>query len=218
MRRPSFFASATTHRSTTSPRRSAPGRGAASGSVFFGGTVFVGGTLRGAALIALALAGGCDPDCADPGRIDGIWSVRGNATNDAAELKITQESSQDITINEPELVYGVFANGPSSWDVKYVPANGKYTIIIAEQTFKATHEPDADNCNAFALRFSGDFAADDGAEHQFDWQGNLTWSGDEMGGTFAYDDTWTLDGAAGTITIPKGELIAQRGSDTGGAQ
>lgn len=193
MHRPKFLPP-----SSTPPRRHP--------SVAFGGVAF-----RSLALVGLTLLGACDPDCADPGRIDGLWSVRSNSTNDAAELKINQGEVN----NETELAYGIFANGESSWDVKYVPSNSKYTIIIAEQTFKATHEPDVDNCNAFALRISGDFVADDGAEHQFDWQGDLTWSGEQMGGTFIYDGSWTLDGATGTITIPKGELIAQRGSDSG---
>lgn len=165
--------------------------------------------------LVAVVATGCDPDCADPSRIDGLWSMSANSSTDAASLTVAQGAE---SIDDVALLWGILPNGESTWDLKYIPANQSYTLIVGDQSYRATQEADADNCNRMKLRFSGDWASDYGAAHQFDWRGDLTWSGDEIGGTFTYEDTWTVDGAAGTISIPAGEIRGQRGAsaaDTG---
>ncbi len=164
-------------------------------------------------LAALALAAaGCDPDCADPARIDGVWSMTAHAADETADLTVAQGAE---TIDDVALLWGIMPNGESTWGLKYIPANANYTLIIGDESYTATQEADADNCNRMKRRFSGSWDSDYGATHQFDWRGDLMWAGDELGGTFVYGDTWTRGSAAGTIEIPAGEIRGRRGASGG---
>lgn len=157
------------------------------------------------ALLTAALAlPACDPDCADAERLDGLWSVALGPADDQAAFTVAQGEVSD----ERALLWEALANGTREWELTHVPASDRTTVIVGDQTFRATREQGAENCNELALRFSGTWKGE--AEHRFDLRTDLVWRGDSMAGTFTYSDTWTLDGAAGTLEIPTGELTARR--------
>jgi hypothetical protein len=161
-------------------------------------------------LTALLCLPACDPDCADPARLDGLWQVAMGPADGRASLTVAQGDIAD----ERALLWATLANGTREWEITHVPASGRTTVLVGEQTFRATREQGADNCNELALRFSGTWQGE--AEHSFDWRGDLVWRGDTMAGTFTYRDTWVKDGAAGSVEIPLGELTARRlDGDTG---
>lgn len=161
-------------------------------------------------LPALLCLPACDPDCADPARLDGLWAVAMGPADDQAALTVAQGDVPD----ERALLWESLANGTREWEITHVPASGRTTVLIGDQTFRATREQGADNCNELAVRFSGTWQGE--AEHRFDLRTDLVWRGDTMAGTFTYSDSWALGGAAGTVEIPLGELTARRvQGDTG---
>ena len=163
-----------------------------------------------ALLSAVVVLPSCAPDCAEPARLDGVWTVALGPADDQAALTVAQGTVPD----ERTLLWEALANGTREWELTHVPASGRTTVLVGDQTYRATREQGADNCNEMALRFSGTWQGE--AEHRFDLRTDVVWRGDSMAGTFTYSDTWSLEGAAGTLEIPAGELTARRVTDDSG--
>ncbi len=167
-------------------------------------------------------AAGCDADCGNPARLDGSYRVHENTTS--VDGWTVTGFDEDQTDEQTTLLYGVFANGLSTWDLKYVPADKGFRVTVDGQQYDASYTPAQDNCNRFDLAFEGLWTnPENGATHQFTWDGQLVWTGDELGGSFVYEDAWGLDGSTGTVTIPDGEIratlkagAAASSDDTGG--
>lgn len=163
------------------------------------------------ALLSAGLAlPACDPDCADPARLDGLWEVALGPADDRAALTVAQGEVHD----ERALLWAALPNGTRGWELTHVPASGRTTVLVEGQTYRATREQGAENCNELALRFSGTWQGE--AEHRFDLRAQLVWRGESMAGTYSYSDTWTQEGAAGTLEIPLGELTARRAAGDSG--
>ena len=165
-------------------------------------------------LTSLVLTG-CDADCGDPARIDGLYTVQSNVVSE--DWVVTGYAEDDFE-DRTNLLYGIFANGSSTWRVRSQPSAGGYQFVIDGQQFDAQATPSAENCNVLDVQMQGAWSnPENGAVHQFDWQGELVWTGDELGGSFSYEDEWGLDDTNGTISIPRGEIRAtlSGGDDTG---
>ena len=168
---------------------------------------------------------GCNSECEDPGRIDGDYAVFSNTASDdwtITGFSVEQEEEQTALLNS------VFANGRSEWDLKYIPGNTSFQLSLNDQPFTALYTQDTESCNSFLLKFSGTYTTDIDSIHQFSWEGELSYFGAKLGGTFSYRDDWTQtiqedDGNGGTqnvplngtLTIIDGEFNASSKQDTG---
>ena len=159
---------------------------------------------------ALALAG-CNNECDDPTRIEGQWAMFGNATSTDWQVTGFTEAEREAG-DEAKLLNNVFANGWSTWDIRYTPGRDSYAIDIDGQTFEAKHSASEQSCNRIDLELAGIFVSDGGSIHDFAMEVEVVWTGDEMAGSWAYADTWTLDGRNGAINIPAGELHGSTGA------
>lgn len=170
--------------------------------------------MRPVALLAIsALAAACDADCGDPARMDGAWSTWSNVTDAST---VTGENLEDYPFEE------ALFNGWTDWQLKWVPGAKSFQLAVDEEPFTATYAEEASSCNAFNLDFSGTWETAEGTRHDFRWEGNLRYYGDELGGTFSYADEWYTSGsggASGTIVVPEAEFTASppESVDTTGA-
>ena len=108
----------------------------------------------------------------------------------------------------------VFANGRSEWELKYIPGNTSFQLSLDDQPFTASYTQDTDACNSFLLKFSGTYTTEVDSIHQFSWEGELSYFGTKLGGTFSYTDDWTQtiqqdDGSGGHGGRHLDELLAQ---------
>ena len=168
-------------------------------------------------LLALTLIG-CDPDCGDTSRMDGDYVVWSHVA--VTDDLITGSNSEDYPYRD------IFVNGWSEWSLKYIPSKQSFQLSIDGQAFEGAYEPDPNNCNNFSLLFQGTYSTDADTAHSFLWQGDLSYLGVHIAGTFTYQDNWTDlgTGIQGSLDIPSGELTAtlrteiSQGSatDTGG--
>ncbi len=165
---------------------------------------------------SLLFTAGCDADCGNPARLDGTYTVTANTINDDWSVSGFTEDEGD---EEVQHLYGVFANGSSTWQLKHIPADDGFRVTIDGQQFAASYTPTDANCNRFELALSGAWTnPNNGATHQFSWVGDLVWTGDALGGDFTYEDEWGLDGRTGSVAIPSGEVkgtLGGGGADTG---
>ena len=154
------------------------------------------------------LFAGCDPDCDNPKRLDGAYAVFSNT--------IEHTPAADAIPDEYP-IGDVFYNGHSSWDFRYIPSAAGFDLTIDGQLFSASFEPSDENCNAFAMGFSGTYVSQGGGTHDFTWLGDLVYFGSHLGGTFEYSAAWS-DVASGTQghVAATGEMNGTLGdSDTG---
>lgn len=166
-------------------------------------------------LAPLGLVVGCDADCSNAARMDGVYTVEANVTAD--DWVVTGWEANEQTDQTTHL-YGLFVNGSSTWELRNQPSAGGVRVTIDGQQFDAPLTVSDDNCNAFTLELAGQWNnPENGATHQFAWVGDLVWTGDALGGTWSYDDQWGLDGRTGSVSISKGELQASLRGGGGGA-
>ena len=192
-------------------------------------------------LLLLAMFGACDADCDNPGRVNGsyavfhdVLNVGDSATEDSGTAKA--EGGKAVADNYDSVSYSTFINGWTHWDLTWSSGTGKVAIIandakermgdpgaVIGDTFTWTGSLAAteDNCNTFDLSVKGTWSTSLDTDHSFKYDAQLTWTGDGMGGTYTYSDTYTqgdnLDPVGG-ITNAKGEafFVAQGdGFDTG---
>ncbi|MFT5680678.1 MAG: hypothetical protein ACI8RZ_001584 [Myxococcota bacterium] len=163
-------------------------------------------------LLALTLMG-CDPDCGDTSRMDGdyvVWS-HSAVTDDL----VTGTNTADYPFRQ------IFVNGWSEWTIKYIPSKQSFQLSVDGQAYEGTYEPDPNNCNNFSLVFQGTYSTEADTAHSFLWQGDLSYLGVHIAGTFTYKDNWTdlATGVQGSLEIPAGELTATLRSEVseGGA-
>lgn len=151
------------------------------------------------ALGLLLGATGCDPDCGNPARIDGTYEVWQNVIDsDAVSGENLSAYPYDDTI----------FNGGSEWTVKWVPGASSFQLAINGQPFTGTYSESETSCNTFDMVVEGDYPTEAGSTHALVWEGQLTWFGDELAGSFSYQDTWeneTTDGS-GSINVPEGNF------------
>jgi hypothetical protein len=179
-----------------------------------------GGFMRNAlwALCPLLLASGCDAECDEPGRIDGEYAAFSNAATDGWSIT---GFSDDETDEQIVLLDGIFANGWSEWELKYIPGKTDFQLELDGQPYTADYVQNETTCNSFLLSFSGSYTTDVNSLHEFSWEGDLSYFGSHLGGTYSYTDSWTQtlfeeDDAgeeqstqySGTITILDGEFRA----------
>ena len=160
------------------------------------------------ALMAAPLAGGCDPDCDNPSRLDGRHSVWSN---------VVEHTPAADAIPGEYPVGDIFYNGHSEWRLRYVQNQRAFDLELDEQAYQAVFEQDDNNCNAFQLSFEGVYVSPGGTQHTFTWDGDLVYFGSHMGGTFEYASDWS-DVATSTSghVWTVGELRSSTtGSDTG---
>ena len=177
------------------------------------------------ALISLCiglLSAGCDAECDEPGRIDGHYATFSNAATDDWEITGLSVDQDD---EQMALLGAIFANGWSEWELNYIPGNTNFQLDLDGQPYTATYVQDETTCNSFTLSFSGTYTTDINSVHQFSWEGEMSYLGTHLGGTFSYTATYTRtilgeDGESstqlnGTITILDGEIRASDHDDTG---
>ena len=162
--------------------------------------------LLGSALLLSVFAGGCNPDCQDPGRINGEYAVFSNATSEAWTSTSTLTDLED----QSALLGGLFANGDSAWTLQYVPSSSSYAVIIDDQRFVGEPTSSEGSCNLVQLDLGGVYTSAVGSVHTFTWSGELLWSGERLDGTFSYADTWTWEDDSGAVDIPDGQLQGER--------
>jgi hypothetical protein len=158
--------------------------------------------------IALAglLAMGCNPDCDDPGRVNGAYTVFSNAASeDWAATGLPPEPP-----DQAALLGGILANGEGEWALQYTPNAAAYAVEIEGQRFLAEVAEAEEGCNLLVLEMSGVWTSEVGSVHTFTWSGELLWSGERLDGTTTYADTWTWGDLSGTIDIPDGQLRGER--------
>jgi hypothetical protein len=148
----------------------------------------------------IAFLAACASECKDPSRINGTYSV-----------------FSSVSTHDPEDAgefpsYVPFYNGTRSWELRYVPDSGNFSVLIDGQQFEARYTEDDANCNRFELVlpkavYSGDATeVGDTAEvtstHTIAWTGELVWQGDALSGTYSATDTWEdTEGNSGTMTV-----------------
>ncbi len=135
-------------------------------------------------LVALApvLALGCDPDCDNPNRLDGLHNVWAN---------VVEHTPSPGAIPEEYPVDEIFYNGHSEWRLRYVQNQRAFDLELDGQQYRADYRKNPDNCNAFDLAFEGVYVSPSGAQHSFEWKGDLVYFGTHMGGTFEYISDWS---------------------------
>ena len=134
-------------------------------------------------LAAIILAStGCDPDCGDPARIDGTYEVSQNV------LDANAVSGENLSAyHTGDTIF----NGTSDWTIKWVPGASSFQMAINGQPYTGSYTESDASCNTFNMVVEGAYPTDAGSEHTFTWDGDLTWFGDELAGSFSYADTWT---------------------------
>ena len=158
--------------------------------------------------LAAPLATGCDPDCDNPNRLDGLHNVWSN---------VVEHTPSPDAIPDEYPVGEVFYNGHSEWRLRYVQNQRAFDLELNDQQYNAQYRKDADNCNAFRLSFEGVYVTPGGAQHEFEWVGDLVYFGTHIGGTFEYISDWSDlgTGTAGHVWTV-GELRSSTASgDTG---
>ncbi len=163
-------------------------------------------------ILALGLLG-CKGECQPDSRMDGgyaVWSYVTAATEDIGGDNIADYPWP-----------AMFFNGWSEWTLQYIPAQSNVQIELDGQPFTATFYRAPDTCEDFTMSFSGTWLSDWGTRHSFQWDGDLSYQGPQIGGTFTYSDTWSDPeaGTTGSIDIPLGEISMNAGAeigDTGG--
>ena len=174
-------------------------------------------------LLALPFLGACNSECGDPTRVNGTWAVFHQVVN----IPVDDEASVDAGYPS----YEMFVNGWSRWDLTWSAA-GNVTLAITDaaeaqgtygeggkQSFLGTMNAAEGNCNTMQLAFAGDFVTASATTHAFDYLADLTFTGDQLSGTFAYTDTWTATGEdGGGLAGANGQMRAALqtdGFDTG---
>ncbi len=132
--------------------------------------------------VAPLLAAGCDPDCDNPDRLDGLHDVWSN---------VVEHTPAPGAIPDSYPVDEIFYNGHSEWRLKYVQNQRAFDLELDGQRYTATYRKEDDNCNAFRLGFEGVYVSPSGTQHAFQWSGDLVYFGIHMGGTFEYVSDWT---------------------------
>ena len=169
--------------------------------------------MRALFIVLLPLLGGCSSECEDPTRINGTWAMF-HAVQNLVE--------GGATVDDAYPTYEVIPNGWTRWEVTWTAA-GTATIRVtdaaerqgdyggeAEQTYVGTMASSEANCNALHLDVAGDWLAASGSTHTFSYAADLTFTGDGLAGTFAYDDTWTA-----SVTDDEGNAQDVSGALTG---
>ncbi len=152
-------------------------------------------------LLALPFLGACNSECGDPTRVNGAWAVFHQVTN------LGENGEASVDVGYPS--YEVFVNGWSRWDLTWSAAEN-VTLAVTDaserqgtygesgkQTYLGTMKSTEDNCNTMQLAFTGEFVTSSATTHAFDYTADLTFTGEELTGTFAYTDTWTASGEDG---------------------
>ncbi len=159
-------------------------------------------------LVASAqLAAGCDPDCDNASRLDGLHNVWSNVVEHtpAAEAIPSEYPTSEV-----------FYNGHSEWRLRYVQAQQTFDVEVDGQQYSASFQQDSDNCNAFLMAFDGVYVSDSGTQHRFGWSGDLVYFGTHMGGTFEYSADWTdVSTSTSGHVWTEGELRSTTTNDTG---
>ena len=160
-------------------------------------------------LLALLFVG-CDPDCGDTSRMDGEYVVWSHAA--VSDEMVTGDNSEEYPYRH------IFANGWSEWDLKYIPSKQAFQMLVDGQAYEGSYVPSDNNCNSFTLTFQGTYSTDVDTAHSFLWQGDLSYMGVHLAGTYRYEDNWTdpATGLQGNLTIPEGELTATLKSEVSG--
>ena len=158
------------------------------------------------ALAALSLLG-CDPDCDNPSRLNGLHNVWSN---------VVEHNPAPDAIPEEYPVSEIFYNGHSEWQLRYVQAQRSFDVDIDGQKYSADFAQDDDNCNAFTLDLAGTYISAGGTSHDFVWSGDMVYFGTHMGGTFAYESSWTdVNSSTSGHVRTRGELRSSTKDDTG---
>ena len=159
-------------------------------------------------------ASGCDADCDDPSRLSNGYAVYSNFTTDRWELTGFDQEDEDERL---ALLDALFVNGWSEWDLDYLPGQQAFDIFLDGQPYVATYSQDENTCNTFQLSFAGTFTSRENSVHDFKWNGDLSYFGTHLGGTFSYTDSWQTADRSGTMTVKDAEMRAneRRGQDTG---
>ncbi|MCB9758787.1 MAG: hypothetical protein H6739_03025 [Alphaproteobacteria bacterium] len=156
--------------------------------------------------LALAALTGCASECKDPQHINGSYTVFSTATPNE-----TQSTALGVMAT-----YVPFYNGTRDWEIRYVPASGKVTMLIDAQELTANYTEDPTNCNLFQLEvkdgaWSGDATQITDTEpvtsnHSISWTAELVWQGDDLSGSYAVTDNWTKSTAESGTYVGTGYL------------
>lgn len=157
-------------------------------------------------VLASLFAMGCNPDCDDPGRVNGAYTVFSNAASE----DWTASGLPPELPDQAALLGGILANGEGEWALQYTPNAAAYAVEIEGQRFLAEVGESEAGCNLLALEMSGVWTSEVGSVHTFTWSGELLWSDERLDGTYAYADTWAWDDLSGAIDIPDGQLRGER--------
>lgn len=187
------------------------------------------GPLSSWMLCGLALSGvglvGCGSDCDDTTRLDGDWTVDSRVSAETWQVSGFDTTASDDTtadaaaIDQADLLAQLLVNGTKTWSIARSGASDDYTLRVDGQEFDARLVPKKGACNAFDVDFTGTWAGDEGSSHNFTFDGQLTFLGDELTAAWQYSDnfSWEDRAATGTVAIPTGVFSATRASaDSGG--
>jgi hypothetical protein len=156
---------------------------------------------------------GCASECDDGTRLDGTYAAWHALTNADAE--------GGTAVRDPAWpAYEAFVNGWTKWRLDW-SGMGVVAVTITDaaerqgelvegavpQTFTGEMAASDDNCNVLRLTLSGDWDTPSGETLTFSYAADLTFVGEQLNGTFTYDDTMASTGAAG-LTAARGEISA----------
>jgi|GEM_PF-3380241 len=171
------------------------------------------------------LTWGCGSDCDDTTRLDGEWEVYSRVSSEAWQVSGFDTASTNETVaaeaalDQADLLRQLFVNGTTAWTLTRQGETDTYALRVNGQEFEARMVPKKGACNALDLDFAGTWSGSEGSTHNFKFEGQLTFLGDEITGDWKYTDNFSWDDrdAAGTVAIPEGVFSGSRGaSDTGG--
>jgi hypothetical protein len=134
------------------------------------------------AVAALAL-GGCAETCPLPQDAlnQKIWDLFGRVT--------VLEQEQDPAWPAESLPF----NGPHLWTIDWASNDfdgARVIVTIDEQVFEGTGSFDDVECGNFVVTFGGTYAAEDGAEHEFNASARLATLPEGLDGFVEFKSTW----------------------------
>lgn len=190
-------------------------------------------------LPVLALLTGCDSDCENTKRMDGVWAMWhqvGNSPDAGGDSPLTL--SADYPTEQ------LFVNGWSRWKFTRQAASNAVALdvievsektdipgvnrMLSDSSFSGSYTENSDNCNMFDINIKDGYVAsavDDNQvslgsyTHTFEYEAHLLFVGDHIQGSFTYADTFEgQDGggfpASGEISGVTGTVIATLQTDS----
>ncbi len=172
----------------------------------------------------VVLSSGCGSDCDDTTRLDGDWTVASRVATEGWQVtgfdteNTDPETANTAKLDQARLLAQLPVNGTRTWQLARDGESDNYSLRIDGREYDARLISKKGTCNALELSFDGAWDGDEGSLHNFSFDGQLNFLGDEITGEWKYSDNFSWDDLdiTGTVAIPSGVFSGTlAGADTG---